>query len=582
MRKFLLSSFFLPKMRIRHSPTGRWIASPSLPRDVVLGSVFANILGLAMPLAILQVYDRVLPNAATDTLLVLIAGVIVVLVADAAIKIARVAVVGRLGVAFNHQAHLELFRRVLAAPPDGLSKTPVSVQVQQLRSVQSVADHYGDQARLLAIDLPAGGIYLAVLVFIAGWLALVPVCLLILFMLFALNRNKTLQHVVAERADHDDRKSDFILEVLSGAKTVKALAMEALIMRRFERLQKTTARLSARYMRLSGQARDASALFGTMTTVFVVLFGAAMVINGYFSIGGVAAATLLSGQFIQPFLRAINQWTDMQRLKHDYSQVNTLFELDRVSDRASLPDAIKGSLALENVWASPGDGNEGAVVEGLSLAVNPGQFIGLRSGEGASLALLMKLLSGEVQPDAGTITLGGHDYCGPTQYALRSAVAYVDSQAAIFSGTILENITMFGAVADISHARMAAQLIGFEKEIHLLPKGYETVLGGDLGGKMPTSTLQRIGIARALAGEPKILILDEANAHLDREAEKGLIEALHQLKGYLTVIIVSQRPSMLAVADHQLEFVNGRLFPLAPRPTASFLPEQPASAEAPA
>ena len=527
-----------------------------------MASVFANILGLAMPLAILQVYDRILPNTATDTLLVLMSGVVVVLIADAIIKIARVAVVGRLGAGFNHQAHLELFRRVLSAKPDQFSKTPVSVQVHQLRSLQSVSDHYGDQARLLAVDLPAGGIYFAVLAFIGGPLALVPVCLLIIFMMFALKRNKVLQQVVSDRADHDDRKSDFVLEVLSGAKTVKALAMEALMMRRFERLQKTTARLSARYMKLSSEARDGSSLFGTMTTIFVVLAGAAMVIQGNFSIGGVAAATLLSGQFIQPFLRAINQWTDMQRLKHDHDQVEKLFDLEPVGERAPLREETDGTIELDNVSLSFGGNKERAVFSNLNLSVRSGQFVGIRGADGSGKSSLMKLLTGELQPTTGQISVGGLDYSGPYHHALRSTVAYVDSQVAIFNGTILENITMFGAVSDIAHARMAAQLIGFEKEIHLLPKGYESPLGADLGGKVPTSTLQRVGIARALASEPKILILDEANAQLDQEAEKGLIAALQRLKGYLTVIIVSHRPSMLAVADTQYELAGGAIQPI--------------------
>lgn len=512
-----------------------------------------------MPLAILQVYDRVLPNVATDTLLVLMSAVVAVLIADAAIKIARVGVVGRLGAAFNHQAHTELFRRILDAEPEIIAKTPVSNQVHQLRSLQSVSDHYGDQARLLAIDLPAGGIFLAVLFFIGGPLAMVPVVLLCGFVLFALRRNKELQTVVAERAKHDDRKSDFVLEVLTGVKTVKALAMEALIMRRFERLQKSAAELSARYMRLAGQARDGSSLFGTMTTVFVVICGAAMVIQGQFSIGGVAAATLLSGQFIQPFLRAINQWTDLQRLKHDYGQVKTLFELPEAGERQPVQGGNDGSIVLQNVGYRTSGDNPETLIDDLSLSVQPGQFIGIKETGGSGLSFLMKLLNGELQPTSGQILIGGHDYSGLMQHALRAKVACVDSEAAIFNGTILENITMFGSVEDISHARMAAQLIGFEKDIHLLPKGYETTLGGDLGGKMPTSTLQQVAIARALASEPKILILNEANAHLDQYAEKGLISALHRLKGYLTVVIVSHRPSLLAVADQQFDFENGVL-----------------------
>ncbi|MBO6895443.1 MAG: ATP-binding cassette domain-containing protein [Roseibium sp.] len=521
-----------------------------------------------MPLAILQVYDRVLPNNSTDTLLVLMLGVVVVLIADGVIKIARAAVVGKLGAGFNHQAHTELFRRVLDAEPTQLAKTPISVQVHQLRSLQSISDHYGDQGRLLAIDLPAGGIFLAVLIFIAGPLALVPVTLLGMFMLFALRRNKALQQVVVDRADQDDRKSDFILEVLAGAKTVKSQAMEALIMRRFERLQKATAKLSARYMRLSGEARDASSLFGTLTTVFVVLFGALMVIHGTFSIGGVAASTLLSGQFVQPFLRAINQLTDMQRLKHDYAQVEELFELPAVASLEQFELKTDGSITLNDVSVDVGEGAR-TVFSHVDLRIDHGVFVGIRGADGSGKSTLMKLLTGEAKPTSGRVLIGGHEYDGIHEQALRKSVAYVDSQSAIFTGTILENITMFGAVSDISHARMAAKLIGLEKEIHLLPKGYETQLGSDLGGKVPTSTLQRICIARALASEPSILVLDEANAQLDQQAEKGLMDALVRLKGYLTVIIVSHRPSMLAIADRQYELRDRNIRPYEDAPKAA-------------
>lgn len=570
MLKSVFSSFFLPRIRVKHSPSGRWISSPGLSRDVVVASIFANVLGLAMPLAILQVYDRVLPNNSTDTLLVLMLGVVVVLIADGVIKIARAAVVGKLGAGFNHQAHTELFRRVLDAEPTQLAKTPISVQVHQLRSLQSISDHYGDQGRLLAIDLPAGGIFLAVLIFIAGPLALVPVTLLGMFMLFALRRNKALQQVVVDRADQDDRKSDFILEVLAGAKTVKSQGMEALIMRRFERLQKATAKLSARYMRLSGEARDASSLFGTLTTVFVVLFGALMVIHGTFSVGGVAASTLLSGQFVQPFLRAINQLTDMQRLKHDYAQVEELFELPAVASQEVFELKTDGSITLNDVSVDVGEGAR-TVFSHVDLRIDHGVFVGIRGADGSGKSTLMKLLTGEAKPTSGRVLIGGHEYDGIHEQALRKSVAYVDSQSAIFTGTILENITMFGAVSDISHARMAAKLIGLEKEIHLLPKGYETQLGSDLGGKVPTSTLQRICIARALASEPSILVLDEANAQLDQQAEKGLMDALERLKGYLTVIIVSHRPSMLALADRQYELRDRNIRPYedAPKTTGT-------------
>ncbi|MBN9670496.1 peptidase domain-containing ABC transporter [Roseibium aggregatum] len=524
-----------------------------------MASVLTNILGLAMPLAVLQVYDRVLPNASLNTLWVLIAGVVTVLIADGVIKVSRAAVVGRLGAGFNHQAHKELFRRILDAETDLFASVPVSVQAHRLRSLQSVAEHYGDQRRLLAVDLPAGTIFFVVLAYIAGPLALVPLCLLCGFLMFALKRNRLLQKVIAERSEQGDRKSDFILEVLSGAKTVKSQAMEALIMRRFERLQKQAAELNANFIRLSGQQRDIASIFGTTTTVCVVVFGAAMVIYGNFSIGGVAASTLLSGQFVQPFLRAINQLTDMQRLNNDYSQVKALFQLPVVEDNRTPVGETDSSIELVNVSVLRGEGRD-RVLENVNLRIEAGEFLGVRGPEGSGKTNLMRLIAGEIQPDEGRVLIGGHDYSGPERKALRKNVAYLDSQSAIFNGSILENITMFGAVSDIARARMAAGLIGLEKEIHLLPKGYDTQIGSDLGGRVPTSTLQRICIARALAVEPGILVLNEANALLDLPAERGLISALRRLKGLLTVVIVSHRPSMLAVADRQIELRDGKIY----------------------
>ena len=163
------------------------------------------------------------------------------------------------------------------------------------------------------------------------------------------------------------------------------------------------------------------------------------------------------------------------------------------------------------------------------------------------------------KPHEGLVYLDGINLYGPTHEALRDQISYVGATAPLFRGTILDNLTMFGCSSDAQHGRRAAALIGLEKEIHVLPQGYDTLLGAGIIENLPASTTQRIAIARALASRPRILILDEANSVLDQFGEAALIKALKQLRGQLTILIVSHRPSMLAIADRRFEIADGLL-----------------------
>ena len=237
------SSVKLPQLEFVSSETGDRVKTPGLPRSVITASILINVLGLAMPLTILQVYDRILPNKATDTLVILIAGLGFVLVIDAILKTLRSYVVGWLAASFTHQANLEATRRLLNSRTDVSSEATVSKHLDSFRSLQSLGDQYGGQARLLAIDLPASLIFLAVLFLIGGPIGFVPLALLALFALRTANLNAKIDQLIEKRAQQDQRKYDFIFEVLSGLNTIKAMAFEPVILRRFERLQTQISRL---------------------------------------------------------------------------------------------------------------------------------------------------------------------------------------------------------------------------------------------------------------------------------------------------------------------------------------------------
>jgi len=561
MASFITDTFNsvkLPQLEFFSSETGDRMKTPGLPRSVIVASILINILGLAMPLTILQVYDRILPNKATDTLIILIIGLGFVLVLDAVLKTLRSYLVGWLAASFTHQANLEATRRLLNSRNDISSEATVSKHLDSFRSLQSLGDQYGGQARLLAIDLPASLIFLAVLFLIGGPIGFVPIALLALFALRTANLNSKIDKLIEKRALQDQRKYDFIFEVLSGLNTIKAMAFEPVILRRFERLQTQISRLGYDYIDLNNRARNSSGFFTVLTTVCVVSSGALLVMGGFISIGAVAACTLLAGQVVQPLLRGINHWTDMQRINHDYREANALFDLPR-EELGINPDlVVVGNIKLQGAGLRP-HGDAIVPVHNLTLAINAGETVAFEGSDGSGRTTLARLVSGDVEPTSGQVLIDGHNLYGPDHRSLSKSIAYVGNDAQMFAGTILQNLTLFGSHATPQKARLAADLIGLEKDIHLLPLGYDTPLGNAIEENLTDSMVQRIAIARALAGEPKILILNDANGALDHKSEAELVEALKRLKGQLTTLIVSHRPSFRAIADKQFHLDQGRL-----------------------
>lgn len=566
-----LANTALPQLKFHSSETGEQVKAPHLPRSVVMASILINVLGLAMPLTILQVYDRILPNQAIDTLVVLIVGLGIVLAVDAVLKIARSFIVAWSAASFTHKANMEATHRLLCSRSDAVTDASVSKHLDSLKSLQSLGDQYGGPARLLAIDLPASLIFLVVLFLIGGPIGFIPPILLLIFVLRTAHLNSKLNTLVEKRAVQDQRKYDFIFEVLSGLNTIKAMALEPVILRRFERLQTQVSRLGYDQIDLNNKARNSSGFFTVLTTVCVVSAGALLVMGGFISIGAVAACTLLAGQVVQPLLRGINHWTEMQRVKHDYRAAQSLFDLPVQNRQQSRNIPIIGNVQIQNAGY---DSRHDVIVpiHGLNLSVNAGETIAFEGKDGSGRSTLSRLISGSLEPTSGSVLLDGHDLYGEDHWSLRKHIAYVGNDSEMFAGTILQNLTLFGSQSTPQTARMAAELIGLEKDIHLLPLGYDTQLGNTIEENLTDSMIQRIAIARALAREPKILILDDANGALDHRSEAELAEGLKRIKGQLTMIIVSHRPSFRAIADKQYLVEDGKLksVPVKPATTKKY------------
>jgi ATP-binding cassette subfamily C protein LapB len=549
-------SFRGKQIRFVSASDGKFVCEPSVPVAVKFASFAINLLALALPLSIMQVYDRIIPNHSLATLAYLFLGLTLAISIDYVLKTSRSALLSWHATQFAEKVENEGVSRFLRAPNGAFEREPAAVNVSRYAAAAALADYHSGQARLVSIDLPFVGIALIVMTIVGGTMVLVPMVLFFFFAALAIGRAREFRKILDSRTAQDNRKYDFIAEVLAGIHTVKVMAMEPQMQRRFERLQQAVAETTMASI-LTGQANQTSALlYGSISQLIVVAIGGSLVINDHLTMGALACCTMLSGQILQPLLRAISLWTEKESVDHRRTEVRLLLDLPSVELAPANDPNVMGDVQFEKV-AFGYDAAANFALRAVDLSIEAGTIIGVKGKNGSGRTTLLKLIQGEIEPASGRVTIGGVSTTDPNFPAIRPCIAYVGAAPVIFSGTIMENLTIFSPEKR-DFARKMAQLLGLEATINLLPDGYETMLGRGIGDDLPMSIAQQVNIVRALTNRPRVLVLDEANMVLDAIAEPALIRALNTLRGRLTVIVVTHRPSLLALCDRLITVEDGQ------------------------
>ncbi len=541
--------------------------SPYAPEPETLKVVYAssmviNLLALALPLTILQVYDRVLPNASFTTLNALLAGLIAVILIDLILKYARSYVVNWAGASYTHKTSSKAVNVILSTNPSHYHSTPVAQHLSQLSAINGVGDYVSGLSRIVKIDMLFIPVFALVIFIIGGPLLLVPVTLFTVFAFFSIRQMRQLRTIIEDREKVDSYKNDFIIEALTSIPTVKSLSMEPSMMRRFERLQLRASDVVRRMVEFTSATQTSATMFSSLSTVSIVGFGAILVIYGQLTLGGLACCMLLSSQLIQPLTKIVSAWNQIQYTDFHRQEVHKIFENHAEAAAAPPPAAIRiprpAGVEIKNMTIQYGSAKP--LFENINVAVGAGEFVAVRGGDGSGRTSLLRAMSGAVIPAKGGVRINGVLLTEENAPAIRQAVRYISQEPAIFRGTILENLTIFGKTPTAT-CLAASKLIGLDNEIIHMPLGYDTKLENATGGDIPASTAQRIAIARALALQPSVLIFDEANTSLDMPGEKALLVALQKLKRNMTIIMATHRPSLIGLADRAFEIVDGSVVP---------------------
>jgi len=550
--------------------------------DMLIASLFINLLSLALPLVLLQIYDRIIPAAGESTLSLLVFGIGVALLLEALLRLGRSYIGGWMGARFEHIAGCEAMERILAANITDFERHGSGVHLERLNALRTVKEYYSGQAILVFCDLPFALLYLVIIGYLAGPLVFVPVFLILLFAASALFVGARLRQSLENRRTADDRRFNLIIEVLGAIHTLKSMAMENQILRRYEKLQEICTEAARRVIRHSSSALSIGAVFSQVTIFLVVGLGSLLVIHGALTVGGLVACTMLAGRAMQPLQRAVGIWTRFQSIRLAREQVEETLAIppEAPPGLPALPP-VRGALELRNVSFRYGRNRDGVelplIFRETSLRVDAAETIGLVGANGSGKSTLLFLMSGLLQPTAGTVLLDGHDISAFDPASVRSSVAYLPQHGKLFNGTIIDNITMFRP-EKTDDALAVARLLGLEQVVTTMPLGYRTPVGDGATDTVARGVKQRIAIVRALVDRPRVVLFDEANSAMDGAGDALLREFLSKLKGRCTLVLNTHRPSLLRLADRTFEIRDGTLVERAPvetRPPPRIEPVRP-------
>ena len=532
---------------------------PPLDRTTYTASAVINLLSLALPLTILQVYDRVLPNAAYETLAALILILTVTIVIDGCLKYLRSTVINWSAAAFTHNISVDSLTTMLSTRPSQFSKTTTSEHLERLNAVAGLGNHYGAQSRTIVIDIMFIPVFSGVIIFIGGSIFASVVGLFALFSYLALRGSQSLNEVIEDRESFDARKQDFVIEILRAIQTVKAGAMEPQIMRRFESLQSAASVVTREMIRLTGTAQTYNNAYAALSTVVIVSAGAVLVLNGRLTLGALACCMLLSSQLLQPLMRSLASWNEIKLAEHRRSRVSAIYAETKphVISAPRFPERFAPkSVSLRNVTIQ--FGNTKPIFENINFDVAAGEFVAITGADGCGRTSLLRALIQDAPIVGGEIRIGDELIDANAPNTLRRQVRYVGLNPVIFRGTILENISLFGETPT-NVALSAAKFTGLDDDVVKMPLGYDTLLKSAAGRDIPAPMAQCVTLTRAFAMRPSVLVLDEANTLLDMAGEQRFIEALGRLHGKVTTIIATHRPSLLRTADKTYGIREGEL-----------------------
>lgn len=521
-------------------------------------SMFVNVLQLTFSIYMLQVYDKVLTSYNLSTLAVITIAAVIALVVLALLEWIRSRLLVRAGIEFDRMLSLPVLNENLknATVPAG----GASAKQGNLRDVQMLRNFLGGNAVFAFFDVPWMPIYFALIFILHPDLGLVAVFGGVMVFVLGFLTERFTRKRLESATMLNAHASNFLGATMRNASIVRSMGMINNVAGRWSKMNDIVIELQTRASRSAGLLHSVSKSLRVGLQVLIYAVGAYLAVTHESTAGVMIAASIVMGRALAPIDQAMATYKQSLEASGAYRRLKKMLDSPKAPPSMNLPDPV-GELSTENlVFAANGR----HIIKGMSFRLPAGQSLAIIGPSAAGKSTLCKLLLGIWAPTGGKVRIDRADIATWDSEKLGPFIGYLPQDVELFAGSIAENIARLGAV-DSEKVILAAKLAGVHNMILSLPKGYDTQIG-DQGAVLSGGQRQRIGLARALYGNPRVVVLDEPNSNLDEEGEACLLQAVLNLKQLkATVVLVTHKPNILSIVDNIMLVQDGQIAMCGPR-----------------
>lgn len=534
--------------------------SKTLYYDAILASILINLFVLATPLFTMNVYDRVIPNNAQETLMVFTIGVITVFILDASLKFLRAYFLEIAAKKSDIIMSSIIFEKVLDLK---MASHPKSVGsfANNLKSFDSIRGFLANATLSVLIDFPFAILFLAIIFYIAGNLVLAPILIMLLILIYALNVRKPLQESIESTYEAASKKNGILIESLQNIETIKTQSLAGVTQWTWEESTGEIANKSLKSKLLSTSIPNLTGFLVGLNTVLVIVVGVYKIQEFELTMGGLIATMILSGRAIAPMGQIAALITNYEDAKTSYKMLNEILNqpLERpLSKEFVKRPSLKGNIEFRNVTFKYPD-SDAYALKNVSFTINEGEKVSIIGRIGSGKSTIAKLILKLYEPQSGSILIDGIDISQIDPADLRQKIGYVPQDIHLFKGTIKNNILGSYKFVDDEWMLECSRLSGTDEFVRLHPMGYEMPIGeralGLSGGQR-----QSVGIARALIGDFNIFLFDEPTNAMDQTSELNVLNNLKTVIQDKTLLLVTQKMNLLDLTNRVIVMHNGEKF----------------------
>lgn len=541
-----------------------WFFGPALKQrtlytQIIVASICINTFALVSAFFVMTVYDRVIPNEAMESLLVLTIGVLVVIVFDFAMKMLRGLFIDRAGLAIDDEVAQTIFRHV-CRNEKLIATQPAGAVASTIKEFDLLKDFLASATLVAFVDMPFILLFLAVLYGIGGWIAAVPGLIVLVVIVVGLLIQPIVRRLSQNSQIDGQAKQSVLVEVLHGLETLKTLRGVNLFESRWMQSVKHQGETLAKSRFWSQITGNMAQTGQQLSQVGIVVYGVYLIASADLTMGALIACVILSGRTLSPLGQISGLLGRYHQATAAYRSLSTLLG-DQSSEVERLDyvrhDRLDGRLSLSHVdFAYPGA--KSPVIQGLSLEIEPQSRVAIVGKIGSGKSTILKLLAGLVVPSQGVAQVDSIDLLHLHPDDIRTHFGLVHQQSMLFSGTLKENLLLGNPEATDDALIEVAKRTGVDRIASGLPNGYDTFLV-ERGQQLSGGQRQAISIARMMLGEPRVVLMDEPTSAMDHQSESTLLQELNTWLNDRTVVIVTHRGSLMNLVERVIAVDSGRV-----------------------